>query len=526
MLSRFARFAALVGHARARNLLVACGLLIGLVLGGTAAWIIVDLHSDHLAHEKQDLTNLAFILSEEMYHEIQGIDLLQLSLIGHMRQLGIQSPESFEQEMRSFEVHQDLSSRIAGLPHIAALSLQDRNGNLINFSRSWPAPSINVRDRDFTRVLLAANAPKTFISEPSLSQTTGKWTIYFSRRFESPDGQLIGIVLSTVLTDHFEHLFSQIALDGEASLTLYRSDGMLLVRHPQVVPQIGKTFSQTGNYNRMLGALDGGIARFTSTLDNKERLVAGHTVAHYPLIVTASSTVDEVLEPWREEAAALGVVTVFLELVLAITVLLAVRHLRGYELLQAAEAAQARAEEHERGAVALQLQGQRFDIALNNMLQALLMFDHAGRLLVANQRMYGMFGMPDGALMPGMTYREVTDRVIEAGQVTAEDMENMRGRRAGLIARNERVSTIWELASGRVFNVTHQPMDDGWLATFEDITERRRTEARMAHLAHHDALTDLPNRVLFRKRLEDALTSARRGEGLALLALTSTSSRR
>ncbi len=519
MLSRFARLAALVGHARARNLLVACGLLIGLVLGGTAAWIIVDLHSDHLAHEKQDLTNLAFILSEEMSHEIQGIDLLQLSLIGHMRQLGIQSPESFEQEMRSFEVHQDLSSRIAGLPHIAALSLQDRNGNLINFSRSWPAPSINVRDRDFTRVLLAANAPKTFISEPSLSQTTGKWTIYFSRRFESPDGQLIGIVLSTVLTDHFEHLFSQIALDGEASLTLYRSDGMLLVRHPQVVPQIGKTFSQTGNYNRMLGALDGGIARFTSTLDNKERLVAGHTVAHYPLIVTASSTVDEVLEPWREEAAALGVVTVFLELVLAITVLLAVRHLRGYELLQAAEAAQARAEEHERGAVALQLQGQRFDIALNNMLQALLMFDHAGRLLVANQRMYGMFGMPDGALMPGMTYREVTDRVIEAGQVTAEDMENMRGRRAGLIARNERVSTIWELASGRVFNVTHQPMDDGWLATFEDITERRRTEARMAHLAHHDALTDLPNRVLFRKRLEDALTSARRGEGLALLCL-------
>jgi diguanylate cyclase (GGDEF)-like protein len=140
-------------------------------------------------------------------------------------------------------------------------------------------------------------------------------------------------------------------------------------------------------------------------------------------------------------------------------------------------------------------------------------------LLVANQRMYGMFGMPDGALMPSMTYREVTDRVIEAGQVTAEDMENMRGRRAGLIARNERVSTIWELASGRVFNVTHQPMDDGWLATFEDITERRRTEARMAHLAHHDALTDLPNRVLFRKRLEDALTSARRGEGLALLCL-------
>jgi diguanylate cyclase (GGDEF)-like protein len=81
------------------------------------------------------------------------------------------------------------------------------------------------------------------------------------------------------------------------------------------------------------------------------------------------------------------------------------------------------------------------------------------------------------------------------------------------------VRYAWELQDGRVFMITHQPMGAGWLATYEDITEHRKAEARIAHLAHHDALTNLPNRVLFREKLEEALAYARRGQSLALLFL-------
>ena len=63
---------------------------------------------------------------------------------------------------------------------------------------------------------------------------------------------------------------------------------------------------------------------------------------------------------------------------------------------------------------------------------------------------------------------------------------------------------------GRSIAVAHQPMaDGGWVATYEDITERRRAEAQIAYMAHHDALTDLANRVLFREQLEQALARAR-----------------
>jgi len=519
MLSRFARLAARMGHARARTLVIACGLLSGLVLGGFVAWVIDDLRSDHFSHSEQDLANLSLTLAEEMDRRLEVLNLLHVGLIEHMRQLGVDSPEAFERQMGSFDAHRDLNRRIAGLPHIAALSLHDGHGNLVNFSRFWPPPPIDVRDRDFIKITQTPAAPKLFISDPVQSKTTGKWTIYFSSRFDAPDGQLIGIVVSSIVADYFEQFFARIVLGGDSAFGLYRNGGTLLVRYPHADPKIGATFGQTENYNRMLSVLDRGAARLVSLLDGKDRMAAGHSVGHYDLIITVSDTIDAILATWRNEARAFGAVTAFLELIIILTVVLAIRHLRSYEMLQAAEAARARAEERERGANALQQQGLRFDTALNNMLQGLLMFDHAGRLLVANRRLCCMFGVPEGALTSGMPYLDVTEIIVAAGQVSAEDMRGVRERRALLIERKERAAAIWEIASGRAFNMTFQPMDDGWLTTFEEVTEQRAAAAKLEHLAQHDALTDLPNRVLFRQRLQDALAGGRRGRMLALLCL-------
>ncbi len=73
------------------------------------------------------------------------------------------------------------------------------------------------------------------------------------------------------------------------------------------------------------------------------------------------------------------------------------------------------------------------------------------------------------------------------------------------------------------FNVTHDPNDGratGYVAAVRDISERMEAEARIAHMARHDALTDLANRVLFRERLTQEIASCRRhGGGFAILGL-------
>ena len=68
----------------------------------------------------------------------------------------------------------------------------------------------------------------------------------------------------------------------------------------------------------------------------------------------------------------------------------------------------------------------------------------------------------------------------------------------------------------RTVSATYQPIPEGgWLATYEDITERRQAEARIAHMARHDSLTGLPNRMAFREQMEQSLNNLTRGQALA-----------
>jgi diguanylate cyclase (GGDEF)-like protein len=162
------------------------------------------------------------------------------------------------------------------------------------------------------------------------------------------------------------------------------------------------------------------------------------------------------------------------------------------------------------------------DATLEHMAHGLCAYDRDLRVIVANHRYLEIYGLTPDDARPGTTLLKLMQRSIERGihasGITAEVMFADYKRR---LIDNKDPVLHRELADGRIIAVRHQPMaNGGWVGTYEDVTERCRSEAHIARLARHDALTGLPNRLMFRERMTDGL--ARVGaqiESMAVMCL-------
>lgn len=168
----------------------------------------------------------------------------------------------------------------------------------------------------------------------------------------------------------------------------------------------------------------------------------------------------------------------------------------------------------------LRTQNARFEAALTNMSQALCVVDSAQRLVVCNARLNELFGLTKADTRPGTPVAQMFAAAQAGGLVDPSTIAAIQVGQRQLIASNSAGGFTQETADGRALAVSHQPMPGGgWVATYEDVTDRRQAEARIRFVAHHDGLTGLPNRAALIERLVTMLRHPRRDQDLAILTI-------
>jgi len=133
------------------------------------------------------------------------------------------------------------------------------------------------------------------------------------------------------------------------------------------------------------------------------------------------------------------------------------------------------------------------------------MFDSDGRLVVCNERYLQMYGLSSEVVKPGCALRELLECRKAAGTFSG-NIDQYIADLLVKLARGKHTYITTHLSDGRIVAVHNEPAaGGGWVATHEDITQRQLAEAKVSHMARHDALTDLANRVLFREKMDEVL---------------------
>jgi diguanylate cyclase (GGDEF)-like protein/PAS domain S-box-containing protein len=436
------------------------GLLVASIIVGTII-MAGEFRERAIANNVRELENTVTLVARHFDQLFEDTERVADDVVSQLGISSIASPELFNEKLSTPEAHGLLKSRVSVLSYIGDVIVFDSDGNLVNASGAWPPPKVNIAERAYFQRLKFDPQSRTVLTEPGHSIYTGNWTTIIAHRLSGPNGVFLGVMTRRIDPESFEKFFASVALGQGASIAMFHGDGTMLARYPHLEGQIGKKLNKSLLMERALTLKGPQTVITVSPVDNQDRLVSATALTRQPIVVFATNTVDAALADWRTQTRTLVAVAVVSALLVAIILFLIIR-----EITRQNRDAQRR----------LESEKHRLDTALNNMMQGLVLYDASARVVTFNQRYIDMYKLSTDVVKPGLHYYDLIQHRKDTGSfdgdVRAFCDPILRDVSHGRVSR-----TIMESADGRAFHIVNKPLaQGGWVATIEDITERRNLE--------------------------------------------------
>ncbi len=385
------------------------------------------------------------------------------------------SDEAHHELIRSKAAHRLLAERLARIPQTEFIALVDRDGQLVNTSRNWPAPAASVADRDYFVDAVKNNDRELFVSEIVRNRVSGLRNIIFAKRITGPDGNSWrrGDRNRTALFAaylRFDHRF-----ETTSTFLLLRSESC-----PGTSSRSGGSRRRKDAGNKRLVSAGARRRRTIShawLFRRRARLVAVRPLKNYPLVVNVAVTEVSALAKWHYRAMLIGLgaaLTLLCSLVLTYALNNKFAQLAASRSSLAEREARLAEKSHE-----LEQANVRIDRAVNNMGQGLTMFNNKCELLVCNQRYLQLYSFSPDLVKPGTTFRQILEYRV-ATKTFFGDIDECIDNLTAKMRAGEELVLVMEVNDGRTYCVTNRPTGDGgWVSTHEDITERVRGEREL-----------------------------------------------
>jgi diguanylate cyclase (GGDEF)-like protein/PAS domain S-box-containing protein len=441
-------------------LIVSGVLLVAAITIGTVI-AIGQFRERALSNSERELGNTVLLLTRHFDQQFEDSDIIATDLIAKMQFAGSASPEMFRREMSTHDAHLMLKSKASVLSYIGEVNIYNSVGQLINSSGVWPLPDVSIAERDYFNALKSDPELRIILTEPVRSHPATRPTTVIAHRLNGMDGVFLGVMERRVDPANFQGFFASIVLGDGAAISMFHRDGTLLARYPHADSMIGRKLKNAPLLQKVWS--EGGMQtlRFESGVDQLDRLGSAAPLSRFPIIVVATSTVAAVLADWRAQTRFMIAAAALSALVIAFILFLIVRQVN---------------RQNQRAQQRLETEKHRLDTALNNMTQGLVLYDSSARIVICNQRYIDMYGLSREIVKPGCHFFDVIRHRQETGSFTG-NVEEFCSHVLHNLAQGKNTHTVMESGDDRSFQIVNKPLaHGGWVATIEDITERRKLE--------------------------------------------------
>ena len=282
--------------------------------------VMLDMRRGEQALALQTMENLATSIDSDISRNIELYDLSLRNVVNHVIEPDLEGVIKRVLNLVLFD-------NAATAKHFGAIQVFNASGDLTHDSATLDPKPENRSTEEYFRVHQEKPDVGLFVGLPNIHH--GTYSMVLSRRITGKDGSFQGVVAGSLHLSYFHDLLRRLTLLPDDIITIFRRDGVVIMRTPFDIEYIGRDLSHKAGVRQMLTEQSGSFSGL-GAFDKIERLFIWRDNSR-PVVVMVAKSWNDIFALWRKQAFRVGGIMLALIAFVACATLMLAREIKRRE---------------------------------------------------------------------------------------------------------------------------------------------------------------------------------------------------